>query len=147
MWHEYVTLPELKKRDDALADRDKRDTEQRTQAERAAHISTIRSELATAATSYPDLIVADSSLPQGFRITNTQVYNAVAELMAVKKPMLWRIKTALADLGMTPTKPPAKSGVKPTVPVSSPRTTAPPRKLKPNEHAVPAFIVGDENFE
>lgn len=145
-WHDMVTAPELKKRDDAIAERDARDAKAREQAENSARIQGIKGELALAAEKYPDLVVADASLPQGFRIMDDAVYAGVAELMSVKKPMLWRIKTVLADLGRAnpPPKKSAPPGVKPTVPVSSQRTAPPPRKLKPNEFAVPAHIVGDD---
>ncbi len=148
LWHEYVTLPELKKRDDALAERDARDADNRTRAEQASYIQTIKGELSSAATTYPGLVIADASLPQGYRIMNDAVYAEVLKLMPLKgESMASRIDMALYRLKMTPpAKQAAKPDVKPTVPVSAPRTTAPPRKLKPNEHAVPAFIVGDENF-
>lgn len=148
-WHEFVTLPELKKRDDAMAERDARDAKASEQSAANAHLQTISNELKTAMEIYPGLVIEDASLPQGYRITNDRVFSEVSRLMALKgETMQSRIDMALYRLKMKPPEKAAvKAAVKPTVAVAAPRTTAPPRKLKPNEYAVPAFIVGDETFQ
>ncbi len=148
-WHEFVTVPELKKRDDALAERDAKDAKRTEEAKQTAHMQQIRGELAAAASQYKDLVVADPSLPQGYRITNEKVFNEVRKLMAIPgETMASRIDLALYRLKMQPPQKAAtKPGAKPTVPVSTARTAPQPRKLKPNEFAMPAFIVGDEQFQ
>lgn len=151
-WYDQVTRPE----NEAMLDqrfaadkaaRDAQAAQERAYAAQSQANARYVSELKEAHEAYKELVVPDASMQEGYRITDPRV---LKEMVAIggTKPILWKLKTALRELGMDATqkaKAKTATGMRPGTAAPAPRAVQPTRRLNPNEIVQTASVAGFEN--